>query len=82
MTIHPVELRVDDLTADIDAVHWAQECPFESPSIHAQYRVMQEAAAAGVTVLLDGQGADESWAGYPKYAVLCLNRQIVVGPPA
>ncbi len=79
VTIHPVELRVDDLTADIDAVHWAQECPFESPSIHAQYRVMHEAAAAGITVLLDGQGADESWAGYPKYARYALTDDLLSG---
>jgi asparagine synthase (glutamine-hydrolysing) len=28
---------------------------------------MREAAAAGAIVLLDGQGADETWGGYPKY---------------
>ena len=40
------------------------EEPFGSSSIYAQWRVMQRGQAAGVTVLLDGQGADELFAGY------------------
>jgi asparagine synthase (glutamine-hydrolysing) len=46
----------------------ANEGPVESPSTFAQYRVMQEARDHGITVLLDGQGADETWSGYEKYA--------------
>jgi asparagine synthase (glutamine-hydrolysing) len=44
-----------------------QEEPFCSTSIYAQWRVMQEAKARGVTVLLDGQGGDELFAGYVEY---------------
>jgi asparagine synthase (glutamine-hydrolysing) len=44
-----------------------QDEPFVSTSIVAQYHVMQEAHKAGITVLLDGQGADELFAGYPPY---------------
>lgn len=43
---------------------WHQEHPFFGPSIYAQWCVMRLAAESGVTVLLDGQGADESLAGY------------------
>ncbi|WP_390456380.1 asparagine synthetase B family protein, partial [Chryseobacterium sp. Alg-005] len=43
------------------------EEPFGTPSVFLQNRVMKKAKEAGVTVLLDGQGADESLLGYPKY---------------
>jgi asparagine synthase (glutamine-hydrolysing) len=44
-----------------------QDEPFSSASVLAQYRVFQSAREQGVTVLLDGQGADEILAGYHKY---------------
>jgi asparagine synthase (glutamine-hydrolysing) len=44
-----------------------QDEPFASASIVVQYHVMQLAHRAGVTVLLDGQGADELFAGYPPF---------------
>jgi asparagine synthase (glutamine-hydrolysing) len=37
-----------------------QEEPFQSASIYAQYKVYELAKEHGVTVLLDGQGADET----------------------
>lgn len=44
-----------------------QEEPISSASALAQYKVFQLAKQNGVTVLLDGQGADETLAGYHKY---------------
>jgi asparagine synthase (glutamine-hydrolysing) len=44
-----------------------QEEPFSSGSALAQFRVYQSARAAGIKVLLDGQGADEVLGGYHKY---------------
>jgi len=44
-----------------------QEEPFTSPSICMQSFVMQAARENGVTVLLDGQGADEILLGYERY---------------
>jgi asparagine synthase (glutamine-hydrolysing) len=41
--------------------------PFGSTSIYAQYRVFQLAKENGITVTLDGQGADELLAGYIGY---------------
>jgi len=38
--------------------------PTTNPSFYSQYRVMQAAKEYGVTVLLDGQGGDENFAGY------------------
>ena len=48
----------------------AQDEPFGSTSIVAQYHVMRIAHEAGVKVLLDGQGADEMLGGYQRYAAL------------
>lgn len=51
----------------VEAVVRQQDEPFVSTSIIAQYHVMQLAHEAGITVLLDGQGADELFGGYPPY---------------
>lgn len=57
----------DGLIKDFEKLCYHQEEPFSSSSIYAQYKVMQLAAANGTKVLLDGQGADETMAGYHKY---------------
>jgi asparagine synthase (glutamine-hydrolysing) len=46
---------------------WHQEEPFATASIFAQWEVMKLAKEQNVTVLLDGQGADEMLAGYHFY---------------
>ena len=68
VTLHPVSLGPGDLDADLDRMTWANEGPVEATSVFAQFRVMEEARRAGITVLLDGQGADETMGGYEKYA--------------
>jgi asparagine synthase (glutamine-hydrolysing) len=64
---HEITPKPDDLTLDFDAMISAQGEPFGSTSIYAQYRVFQAAKEAGITVTLDGQGADEIYAGYDGY---------------
>lgn len=44
-----------------------QDEPFGGLSIFMQEAVMAKAKALGVPVLLDGQGGDEVFLGYPKY---------------
>lgn len=56
-----------DLIADFQKLCWHQEEPFPSSSIYAQYKVYELAASNNIKVLLDGQGADETLAGYHKY---------------
>jgi asparagine synthase (glutamine-hydrolysing) len=51
----------------MDKVMEHQEEPFSSASPLVQYKVYQMAKQQGVTVLLDGQGADEILGGYHKY---------------
>lgn len=47
-----------------DRMVWHQDEPFQTASIFAQWCVMKEARTQGVTVLLDGQAADELLGGY------------------
>jgi len=64
---HKVVVSADELARDLDSMILAQGEPFGSTSIYAQYRVFQLAKEQGVTVTLDGQGADEMLAGYSGY---------------
>lgn len=64
------------LIDDFEKLAYYQEEPFPSSSIYAQYKVYALAKATGVTVLLDGQGADEMLAGYHKYAHWYLQEMI------
>lgn len=54
----------DTLWDTIDRLVYHQDEPFGSTSIFAQWSVFEAAAAEGVRVMLDGQGADEQLAGY------------------
>ena len=56
-----------DLIVNFEKLCYHQEEPFQSSGIFAQYKVFELAKQHGVKVLLDGQGADEILAGYPKY---------------
>jgi asparagine synthase (glutamine-hydrolysing) len=64
--IQPTSERLWD---DLDRLVWHQDEPFQSTSIFAQWCVMDLAHRRGVTVLLDGQGADEVLGGYRPYSV-------------
>ncbi|MBM3431565.1 MAG: asparagine synthase (glutamine-hydrolyzing) [Bacteroidetes bacterium] len=44
-----------------------QDEPVGSSSVFAQYAVYQAIAQAGIKVVIDGQGADETLAGYERY---------------
>jgi len=64
---HSVKPDLQGMMDDFGELCFFQEQPFGSASVYAQYKVMQSARDHGVTVLLDGQGADETLAGYTKY---------------
>ncbi len=61
---HKVRPTPAELVEDLEALIRTQEEPFGSTSIYAQYRVFRLAHEAGIKVMLDGQGADEMFAGY------------------
>lgn len=73
---HTVEPTLEGLINDWDRLCYHQEQPFGSASVYAQFKVMELAAKEGVTVLIDGQGADEILAGYPRYVHWYLQEQI------
>ncbi|MFN7855550.1 MAG: asparagine synthase (glutamine-hydrolyzing) [Acidovorax sp.] len=66
-TAHKVFIQPSELVADLDDMIATQGEPFGSTSIYAQYRVFKLAREHGVTVTLDGQGADELCGGYVGY---------------
>jgi asparagine synthase (glutamine-hydrolysing) len=46
--------------------------PGYSPAVFPLWKIMERAQAAGVPVLLEGQGADELLGGYTQYAAVAL----------
>lgn len=62
--VHKVYLQPQQLVSELQSLLQAQEFPFMSTSIYAQYKIFEKARQVGVTVMLDGQGADELFAGY------------------
>ncbi|HEX7846150.1 MAG TPA: asparagine synthase (glutamine-hydrolyzing) [Chitinophagaceae bacterium] len=62
-----VAVTAEDMLTDWDKLCFHQEEPFGSASVYAQFKVFELAQRHNVKVLLDGQGADETLAGYHKY---------------
>ncbi|MBP6455116.1 MAG: asparagine synthase (glutamine-hydrolyzing) [Chitinophagaceae bacterium] len=63
----------NDFASSFDNFIFHQEEPVSDASVFAQYKVMQLAKEKNCTVLLDGQGADELFAGYETYYNTFLN---------
>ncbi len=61
-----------------ETIH-AQFEPFGSPSIVAQHAVYRAAGRAGTKVMLDGQGADELFAGYPSFLTEAIGDEVRSG---
>jgi len=64
---HDVWPTAEKFFEELKNLFWHQEEPFTSTSVYAQWNVMRLAKQNSVTVLLDGQGADEMLAGYHSY---------------
>ena len=67
ITNHQTQPNAIELIHDFEKLCYHQEEPFPSSGNFAQYKVFELAKQHQVKVLLDGQGADEILAGYPKY---------------
>jgi asparagine synthase (glutamine-hydrolysing) len=64
---HWVTFGAEELVDRLPEIVQAQGEPFGSTSICAGWFVMRAAKEAGLTVMLDGQGGDELFAGYRAY---------------
>lgn len=73
LSAHKVKPTADEFAKDLDDFIRTQEEPLISTGPYAQYQVMRE-ATKHVTVLLDGQGADEMMAGYIPYYFVYLRQ--------
>ncbi len=67
LDLHIVTPSLDMFSDYMNEIVYVQEEPFGSLSIFMQYFVMQKAKEISCKVLLDGQGGDESFAGYEFY---------------
>lgn len=67
ITLHKVTFGAADLLSEFSNILAAQEEPFVSPSIIAQYFVYKKINEMGYKVVLGGQGADEIFCGYTGY---------------
>lgn len=67
-SVHDHHVWIDgaDLLADMDRFVYHQDEPVAHTSPFAQWKVYELARKSNVTVLLDGQGADEVLGGYPS----------------
>ncbi len=64
---HFITPTVDDLVSKFNQLMYHQEEPLQSSSVFTQFMVYEKAKEQNITVLLDGQGADEILGGYKKY---------------
>ncbi len=71
---HFVFPTVDSVIANLKTIAYHQEEPIGSASVAIQFEVMKLAKQNEITVLLDGQGADEMLAGYTLFWNTYLNQ--------
>ena len=68
----------EGLLTELEQLVWHQEEPFGSTSIYAQWSVFKLAKQHNITVMLDGQGADELLAGYVPYSSNYYLQELVI----
>lgn len=64
---HIITMNSNDFINDFNDFILTQEEPVTGLTVYAQYLVMKLAHSNNIKVLLDGQGGDELFAGYPYY---------------
>jgi asparagine synthase (glutamine-hydrolysing) len=64
-TVEPGAIRI---ASELEEMVRAMDEPFPSLSMFAQRQLMQRARDLGLKVMLDGQGGDEVFLGYPRVA--------------
>lgn len=76
-----VEPTFEGLTEELDELIYSQDVPIWDTSTYAQYKVMELAKKNKIKVVLDGQGADELFAGYHHHFLATWNHYFAKGQP-
>ena len=66
-TLNRLSVNPMELFKKLDEVLWYQDEPFHTMNVLIGYELVQLAAKNGIKVILNGQGADETIAGYGIY---------------
>ncbi|HNX06405.1 MAG TPA: asparagine synthase (glutamine-hydrolyzing) [Bacteroidales bacterium] len=66
---HKQDCTADLLFEQLEDIIYYQDSPLFSASTYAQSAVMKLAREKGITILLDGQGGDELFAGYVPFYI-------------
>lgn len=66
-TLVPLRVDTSELWQQLLAMSRYQDAPVHTPSALIGYNLARRAAEDGVKVILNGQGADETFAGYSSY---------------
>lgn len=64
---HKIFPSIEHFFENLDNITYYQDEPVGAISLEPQFNVFHEARNLGLTVMLDGQGADEQLAGYPQF---------------
>ena len=71
-----VEPQLNDFNKHLNELLYALDAPIWDTSTYAQFCIMKSVREHGIKVVLDGQGADELFAGYDHYFYLYWNQLI------
>ena len=71
-----IEPTFDGFLNEVNDLIYSQDVPIWSTSTYAQHKVMQLAQQHNIKVVLDGQGADELFAGYHHHFLALWNNLI------
>jgi len=74
-----VEPTLEGLISELDELIFSQDVPIWDTSTYAQYKVMELAKKKNIKVVLDGQGADELFAGYHHHYLATWNHYFSKG---
>lgn len=66
-SMEPLQADARQLWDDLPRMLWHQDEPVHSMAAAVSFQLMRQTAARGVKVVLNGQGADETAAGYPGF---------------
>jgi len=80
ITQHFITPTAADIEKYFSTLMYHQEEPLQSSSVFTQFMIYKLAKENNITVLLDGQGADETLGGYKKYTHWYLQQLIKTKP--